>query len=101
MDAVISTASSTLSLQAGDSIELVDDTGQLHLVERDLLVSVGSFLSPFVVWLGTPFPLADAKAHVEHAITDLNFTTIQASWFMEVWLSPALGFDYLNASARI
>src|ERR1035437_1699887 len=31
----------------------------------------------------------------------LNFTIIQASWFMEVWLSPALGFDYPNAAARI
>jgi uncharacterized protein YbjT (DUF2867 family) len=31
----------------------------------------------------------------------LNYTVIQASWFMEVWLSPALGFDYANASARI
>ena len=31
----------------------------------------------------------------------LNFTTIQASWFMEVWLSPVLGFDYGNATTRI
>jgi len=46
-------------------------------------------------------PLADAKAHIEDAIKALNYTTIQASWFMEVWLSPALGFDYANASARI
>ena len=29
-NAVISTASSTLSRQSGDSIESVDDTGQLH-----------------------------------------------------------------------
>jgi uncharacterized protein YbjT (DUF2867 family) len=33
VNAVISTASSILSRQAGDSIESVDDTGQLHLVE--------------------------------------------------------------------
>jgi uncharacterized protein YbjT (DUF2867 family) len=31
----------------------------------------------------------------------LNFTIIQASFFMEVWLSPALGFDPVNATARI
>lgn len=47
------------------------------------------------------FPLQDAKAEVERAISTLNFTIIQASWFMEVWLSPALGFDYPNAMARI
>jgi uncharacterized protein YbjT (DUF2867 family) len=50
---------------------------------------------------GISFPLGDAKAEVENAITSLNFTVIQASWFMEVWLSPALGFDYANAAARI
>ena len=46
-------------------------------------------------------PLCDAKEAVEKAIAALNFTTIQASWFMEVWLSPSLGFDYANATARI
>jgi uncharacterized protein YbjT (DUF2867 family) len=102
VNAVISTASSTLSRQAGDSIESVDDMGQLHLVEAAKFASVSRFV--FVSFrrpAGISFPLADAKARVEHAITELNFTTIQASWFMEVWLSPALGFDYLNASARI
>ena len=102
VNAVISTASSTLSRQAGDSIESVDDTGQLHLVEAAKSAGISRFI--FVSFrrpAGISFPLADAKEHVEHAITDLNFTTIQASWFMEVWLSPALGFDYLNASARI
>ncbi len=101
-DAVISTASSTLSRQSGDSIESVDDTGQLHLVEAAKSAGISRFM--FVSFrrpAGISFPLADAKAHVEHAIRDMNFTTIQASWFMEVWLSPALGFDYSNASARI
>ena len=102
VNAVISTASSTLSRQVGDSIESVDDTGQLHLVEAAKSAGISRFI--FVSFrrpAGLSFPLAEAKAHVEHAITDLNFTTIQASWFMEVWLSPALGFDYSNASARI
>jgi uncharacterized protein YbjT (DUF2867 family) len=101
-NAVISTASSTLSRQSGDSIESVDDTGQLHLVEAAKSAGISRFI--FVSFrrpAGISFPLADAKAHVEQAIRDMNFTTIQASWFMEVWLSPALGFDYSNASARI
>jgi uncharacterized protein YbjT (DUF2867 family) len=101
-NAVISTASSTLSRQSGDSIESVDDTGQLHLVEAAKSAGISRFI--FVSFrrpAGISFPLADAKSHVEQAIRDLNFTTIQASWFMEVWLSPALGFDYSNASARI
>ena len=49
---------------------------------------------------GISFPLGDAKAQVENAVASLNFTVIQASWFMEVWLSPVLGFDYTSATAH-
>ena len=100
--AIISTASSTLSRAAGDSIESVDDAGQLSLVLAAKSAQVDRFV--FVSFrrpAGIFFPVADAKAHVENAIADMNFTTIQASWFMEVWLGPHLGFDYPNASARI
>jgi hypothetical protein len=45
--------------------------------------------------------LTKAKRSVERAIADLNFTSIQASWFMEVWLSPALGFDYVHGKVRL
>ncbi len=100
--AVISTASSTLSRQAGDSIESVDSAGQLNLVNTAKSLNVERFL--FVSFRRSPvlsFPLGDAKEAVETAISTLNFTIIQASWFMEVWLSPMLGFDYANATARI
>jgi len=50
---------------------------------------------------GLSFPLGDAKRAVEEAIASMNFTVIQASYFMEVWLGPELGFDYANATARI
>jgi uncharacterized protein YbjT (DUF2867 family) len=102
VNAVISTASSTLTRQPGDSIESVDAAGQLNLVSAAKGAGVGRFL--FVSFRrpsGLSFPLGDAKEQVENAVTSLNFTIIQASWFMEVWLSPALGFDYVNAAARI
>jgi len=102
VNAVISTASSTLTRQPGDSIQSVDAAGQLILVSAAKDANVDRFL--FVSFRRTPgisFPLGDAKAEVEKALTSLNFTVIQASWFMEVWLSPALGFDYANAAARI
>jgi uncharacterized protein YbjT (DUF2867 family) len=102
VDAVISTASSTLSRQVGDSIESVDEAGQLHLVDAAKAAGVSRFVFvSFRRQSGISFPLAEAKARVERAIAELDFTTIQASWFMEVWLSPALGFDYPGASARI
>jgi uncharacterized protein YbjT (DUF2867 family) len=102
VNAVISTASSTLSRQAGDSIESVDAVGQLNLVKIAASFKVERFL--FVSFRRLPAissPLGEAKEAVEKAIATLNFTTIQASWFMEVWLSSALGFDYANATARI
>jgi uncharacterized protein YbjT (DUF2867 family) len=102
VDAVISTASSTLSRQAGDSIESVDDEGQLHLVRAAKNAGVSRFVFvSFRAPASIAFPLAAAKADVEKAIAELNFTIIHASFFMEVWLSPALGFDYTNATARI
>jgi len=102
VDAVISTASSTLSRQEGDSIESVDSAGQMNLVHAAKAAGVKRFV--FVSFRQSPglsFPLDDAKRNVEKAIASMDFTIIQASWFMEVWLSPVLGFDYANQTARI
>jgi uncharacterized protein YbjT (DUF2867 family) len=102
VDAVVSTASSTLSRQSGDSIESVDAAGQLNLVNAAKAAGIRRFVFvSFRPSRAIRFPLADAKRAVEEAIASLNFTIIQASWFMEVWLSPALGFDYANRTARI
>jgi len=102
VEAVISTASSTLSRQPGDSIDSVDELGQLQLVNAAKAAGVQRFIfTSFRRPASISFPLADAKARVEQAIATMNFTVVQASFFMEVWLSPALGFDYANATARI
>ena len=102
ISALISTASSTLSRQAGDSIESVDLRGQLALVNAARSSGVGRFV--YVSFRDDPsfqYPLTQAKRFVEGAIADLNFTSIQASYFMEVWLSPIVGFDYIHGRARI
>ena len=101
---VVSTASSTLSRQSGDSIESVDERGQLSLVEAARRAGVEHFV--FVSFRETPhvqFPLSAAKRSVERAIksSDMTYTILQASYFMEVWLSPALGFDPANGKVRI
>src|SRR5215470_11071408 len=62
VDAVISTASSTLSRQPGDSIQSVDAEGQLTLVNAVKDANVNRFL--FVSFRRTPgisFPLGNAK----------------------------------------
>ena len=102
VSALISTASSTLSRQPGDSIESVDLQGQLGLANAARSAGVRRFV--FLSFRDDPtvqYPLTQAKRSVERAIADLDFTTIQASYFMEVWLSPALGFDYIHKRARI
>lgn len=100
--AIISTASSTISRQPTDSVETVDRQGQLNLLGAARAGGVQRFI--FVSFrrdADNPSPLSDAKQTVEQALQDLNYTILQASFFMEVWLSPMLGFDYANANARI
>jgi uncharacterized protein YbjT (DUF2867 family) len=100
--AVISTASSTLSRQEGDSIDSVDLEGQLGLVDAAKTAGVGQFVFISFSCLGE-FPLQTAKRAVEARIqqSGMSYTILQPAYFTEVWLGPALGFDYPNAKARI
>jgi NADH dehydrogenase len=102
--AVISTASSTLSRQGGDSIETVDHHGQLALVDAARQAGVDRFV--FVSFRDNPriqFPLTVAKRAVERALemSGMAYTILQSSYFMEVWLTPALGFDATNRKVRL
>jgi uncharacterized protein YbjT (DUF2867 family) len=102
VNAIISTASSTFSRQKGDSIESVDGAGQLNLVQAAKAAGIERFI--FVSFRHSaemPFPLSVAKTNVEQGIADMKFTVIQASFFMESWLAPHTGFDYVNGTARI
>ena len=104
VEKIISTASSTFSLRDGDSIEAVDRQGQLNLVEAANNAQVKRFV--FISFGDNPenaFPLSEAKRAVEQALADssMDWSSLQASYFMEVWLSPALGFNYPQSQARI
>ena len=97
MEAVISSASSTFSRQDGDSIETVDREGQLSLIDAARSAGVEHF-----TFVSIPrnmlreSPLTRAKAEVARALADngMGYTILAANYFMEIWLSPALGFDY-------
>lgn len=101
--AVISTASSTISRQGGDSIESVDRQGQLNLIEEAEAADVGQFVLISFPGAAIDFPLQAAKRVVEARLrrARLTYTILQPTCFMEVWLSPALGFDPANGAARI
>ena len=101
---VISTASSTLSRQPGDSLDSVDRDGQLALVEAAEAAGVEHFVFvSFRKQLDNDFPLDRAKRAVEERLQSgsMAYTILQASYFMEVWLGPALGFDAAGAKATI
>src|SRR5262245_59915237 len=106
VDAIISTATSTISHQKGDSIETVDLAGQLNVAEAASATGV-----QHVVLISFPpyppmtpeFPLQSAKRAVENRLKSKNFTytLLQPTYFMEIWLGPASGFDYVRAKAII
>lgn len=101
---VISTATTTRSRQEGDSIESADESGQMNLVRSAGAQGVSHFI--YVSYSGainTDDPLTRPKRSVELAIqqSGMQYTILRPTYFMEVWLSPALGFDYPNAKATI
>jgi uncharacterized protein YbjT (DUF2867 family) len=103
-EVVITTASTTLSRQPDDTISSVDQNGQLQLIEAAKGSGVSRFI--YVSYSGNhtiDCPLTTAKRTVEQALRDsgLTYTILRPSYFIEVWLSPALGFDVANAQARI
>jgi uncharacterized protein YbjT (DUF2867 family) len=102
VSAVISTVSSTFSRQEGDSIQTVDDEGQINLIDAAVKAGVNQLIYISFCELGE-CPLQTAKRKVETHLSEsgLNYTILQPTYFMEVWLSPVLGFDYPNAKASI
>ena len=101
---VISTASSTLSRQQGDSIETVDLQGQVDLVRtaKDYGADHFTFVSiPRSPVRESPLTRAKYRVEAELAGSGMPYTILAANYFMEVWLSPALGFDYLGRKAVV
>jgi uncharacterized protein YbjT (DUF2867 family) len=104
VDTVISTASVTLSRQPDDSIQRVDYDGQMALVDAAVSNGVERYL--FVSFSGNlelECALHSAKRTVERAVREsgMTYTILRPSFFIEVWLSPAVGFDIEQGKARI
>jgi uncharacterized protein YbjT (DUF2867 family) len=102
--AIITTATSTLSRRQGDTIRSVDLDGQMHLIDAAKAAGVEQVI--FVSFRNNPtvqYPLTAAKRAVEHHLRESNlaYTVLQASYFMEVWFTPALGFDVAGGTARV
>ena len=107
VDAVLASATTTLSRQPGDSIEVTDQQGHLDAVAAAKAAGAKQYV--YVSYSGgidpgaNPCALTVAKRTVEAAVraSGMTYTILRPSYYIEVWLSPALGFDYPNAKATL
>ncbi len=87
-----------------NDIQSVDFEGVINLIEAAKVTGVKQFIyTSFSGNLDRDFPLRNAKRAVEKHLKEsgLIYTILRPSMFMEVWLSPAVGFDAANAKATI
>jgi NADH dehydrogenase len=94
---VVSTATTTRSRQPGDGIEATDEAGQLRLVDAARAAGVGRFVFvSYSAHFADDGPLTRAKRAVERRLREsgMTYAILRPSYFMEVWLGPALGFDH-------
>jgi NADH dehydrogenase len=103
---VVSTPTAISSRQEGDTFQTVDLDGQKALVDAASAAKVEHYV--FVSVSGNlgkqgGNPLIDAKRAVENHLrqSGLSYTILRPTFFMEIWLSPHLGFDFQNAKATI
>ena len=107
VDEVITTASTIFSRQPGDSIEVTDQAGQLALVAAAKAARVRHFVytsySGGIDNVAKPCSLTVAKRTVEKALQEsgMTYTILRPTYYMQIWLSPAVGFAAANATATI
>ena len=106
VEAVISTASSMpFAYKPGENdIQTTDLQGVTNLVDAAKAAHVRHFIyTSFSRNIDLDFPLRNAKRTVERHLqkSGMAYTILRPGYFMEVWLSPAVGFDAANATAAI
>jgi len=105
VSAVITTASSMpFAYRPGENTpQTTDEDGYLCLIDAAQEAGVGQFIYTSFPPMAASFPLQDAKRAVEDCLrgSHLAYTILQPTFFMEVWLSPAVGFDYASRKATI
>lgn len=102
-DVVISTVTS-MPTGANDGLRRVDREGTLALIDAAAAAGVDRFV--YVSYsdnLREASPLETAKRDCERRLMAGTMTTVilRPSFFMEVWLSPALGFDAAAGTVRV
>lgn len=95
---------SAMPTAADDGLRRVDRDGVLALINAADRAGVKKFVyTSYSGNIRTDCPLHTAKRDCEARLlqTGMNAVILRPSYFMEVWLSPALGFDPLGGTVRI
>lgn len=105
VDAVISTASAMpFAYTPGENTPRnTDQDGCLSLIDVAREAGVQQFVYTSFPPIAASFPLQDAKRAVEARLREsgLMHTILRPSYFTEVWLSPAVGFDHASGKATV
>jgi uncharacterized protein YbjT (DUF2867 family) len=103
---VITTVSAIpMSYQAGvNDLQTTDVEGTTNLIEAAKANNVAQFIFTSISIDAAPeCPIKSANSEVEQRLKEsgLVYTILRPTFFMEIWLGPAVGFDAANAKAAI
>ncbi len=103
IDTVVCSATSMPAVE-NDGLQRVDHDGTLALIAAAEAAEVSTFV--YVSYSGNiheDSPLQTAKRDCEKRLlaSRMKSVILRPSYFMEMWLSPALGFDPVHGLARI
>ena len=102
--ATVVSGATTIGSLGTDPISAVDRDGQLSLVDAARNAGVDHFIYvSYTRRVDTDDPLTQAKRAVEERLrtSGMAFTILRPSYFMEMWLGPALGWDLAGGNARV
>jgi uncharacterized protein YbjT (DUF2867 family) len=103
-NAVISTVTTILTSQPGDSFEATDGEGNKALVDAAKKAGVAKFVFvSFDTGRSPDNPLSNAKRDVEEHLKEsgLDYTILHSSLFCESWLGPMLFADPAAGTAKV
>lgn len=102
--AVISTVTTILTSQPGDSFEATDRDGTKSLIDAAKKGGVRKFVFvSFDTAVAVECPLSNAKKAVEEHLrrSGLDYTVLQPALFCESWLGPMLFADIAAGTAKV
>ena len=102
--ATVVTTATSMPTGANDGLRRVDLDGTLALIEAAERAGVKRFVyTSYSGNIQIASPLETAKRTCENRLlrSSMRSVILRPSYFAEIWLSPALGFDFVSGAVRI